>query len=297
VEAVRLLNLIAGWHRVRTAEGVVLVPPLGPDAAAIQIFERRRPLRRMKDVLDEMIATMDRESLVRGPVERFPTLEGEYGAMTTLTTTVDGAPLVRTVAMLVGDDAYTLIDALVAYSQLDDHVTQLVREIATSYFLSLGGNRRRMYLYDVPAGWHGVRRAHATTYYHPDHPRHGGTIDVFDARPAAVGAADIHDRILFVDSPRIVSADPPKQPSRVVSAHGLAGGKIAMTGLDADGQQVVIHRITLTDTKFIYMVQAEATEAEMPGCLPALVQILSSIRPLPPTITKSDEGSFIHWSD
>ncbi len=302
MEAVRLVNLIQGWRRRLTAEGVLLVAPLGAETAAVQIAERRRPLRRMKDVLDEMIADMEpalREVVVRGPVERFVTIEGEYGAMTTLVAERDEARFVRVIAMLVADEAYTLIDGLVAWPQLEEHVTELVREIANSYFLSLGRDRRRMYLYDVPAGWRGVRRAHATTFFHPDHPRHGGTIEVFDARPAHVGAPDIHDRLLYVDSPRIVSADPPKPPSRVASVHGLEGGKIAMTGRDAEGRQVLIHRVTMTDfaKKFIYMVQAEALETEMGGCIDALVQILTSIRPVPVANAPGDAGSFIHWSD
>ncbi len=70
-----------------------------------------------------------------------------------------------------------------------------------------------------------------------------------------------------------------------------------MTGMDAAGRQVVVHRVTLTDKRFIYIVQAEALATEMEGCLPALVQILSSIRPLPSNIARTDAGSFIHWSD
>jgi len=292
--------LIQGWHRQHTAEGVVLVPPLGIETAAVQIFERRRPLRRLKDLLDELVASLEPELqplVQKGPIERFHTSEGEYGAITTLTVDGEAGRMVRTVAMIVGEDSYAWIDGLVRFPQLEAHVAELVREIATSYYMALGTDRRRMYLYDVPGGWLGVRRPHSTVFHHPEHPKRGGTIEVFDARPATVGPPDIYDRILFVDSPRIVDSDPPKPPSRVMSQYGLVGGKVAMTGLDADGQQVVIHRVTMTDTKYIYMVQAEGTALEIDGCIPALLQILTSIRPLPAKLEKAAGGSFIHWSD
>ena len=52
----RLFNLIAGWEQRYIAEGVVLLPREGGDVGAVQIREKLRPIRRVRDLVDEHLA-------------------------------------------------------------------------------------------------------------------------------------------------------------------------------------------------------------------------------------------------
>jgi hypothetical protein len=283
-----LPDLLRGWSRHIIAEGLVLIAPDGPASAAVQVFEQRRPLRPLREIVAETVAGMAaplRAGARVGPVELFDTIEGEHGGAVTITSLLpSGERVLRTLAMLLADDAYALIDGVVAQPALEAPTAALVRAVARNYFLALGSDRRRPCYHDLPEGWYAARRAHATLLHDPTC---AAVIQVFDARPTSLGVPDSCDRMLFVDSPDLADAEPPGEAQRVRSAHGLAGARRAFRG-----HAKTLHRVTMTDDRYVYVAQLEAPDDKIEGCLPDFLSVVTSLRPVPRPVKTE---ALTHW--
>lgn len=295
----RLLNLISGWIKLPMADGIQLLPPGGREIGMIRIREKVRPLRPLRAIVDAAIAEAPeyKDTIEIGPLQRLITVEGEHAGIVTIAARArNGQPVERTLGIVAGDDFYALIDAPVGNAEHFATFREMVKLIAENYFLGLGEKRRRRFFYDPPVGWHGIGRAHATRFYHPEYPRHPAIITVFDARPAAVTIAEATDRILFLDFTGGLERDPPEPPAPVITGKGLQGQAIKISGLHPGGRRVVYVQVTLTDSRYAYITHLETIPDALEVNSEPFVNVLNSIEtvPLPP---KGAVSELIQWSD
>jgi len=297
---VLLSNLITGWSRHHTAEGVVLLPPAGMKEGAIQIREQQRPLRTLRSLLEETLARCEpriQQYALIGPAERLVTTGGDYVALgVILSKTPDGGRYEHYVAMVLGDESYVSIEGICVAKSLAPTVRQAIQLLAKSYYTGLGELRRRRYLYTAPTDWRPIASAHVTRYYSPQHPGVPGVIHVFDARPSNKTVSDAQDRLLFVSPTSAVEHDLPLPSKTFTTRHALPCELIKQTGRDAAGRKVATYHATLVDKRFIYLSRLETLLEEESRNLPVFVELLASTVPIPKPTTESP-SAMVHWSD
>jgi hypothetical protein len=188
---------------------------------------------------------------------------------------------------------------LVEGSSGPEHAEMLcrrVRGITEYYFLALGETRRRRYEYDPPRGWLALPRAHAVRWYHPEHPRTGAMMQVFDARPTEINPAEAEDRMLFLDNTSFVRNEPPNPPQSFQTPMGVVGNIVRSEG-QKSGVPVTLLDAWLTDGRYGYSVQLEARSAEVDALIPTLVAVVDSVRPVPVSRARVSGTSLIHWAE
>src|SRR5262249_23644190 len=132
----RIRDLLTGWRRQPIAGGMVLSPPV-EGIGKVKVTEGS-PLRRMRDVVDELIAKVPPElqsSVQVGPLVRFPTHEGEHAGMLTLAIHMPRGPMERTLAMVVGDERYALIVGTVMAQEYFAQFREIVDLMTRSWFM------------------------------------------------------------------------------------------------------------------------------------------------------------------
>jgi len=297
---VLLSNLITGWSRHHTAEGVVLLPPAGMMAGAIQIREQQRPLRTLRSLLEETLARCTpkiQQYALIGPGERLATSGGEYAALgVILAKTPEGDRYEHYVGMILGDDFYVSIEGICVDKGLAPLVREAIQLLAKTYYVGLGELRQRPYLYTPPADWRPVASAHVTRYYSPVHPGVPGVIHVFDARPSKKTVSDAQDRQLFVTSSSVVELDLPLPSKTFTTRHAMPCELIKQTGRDSVGRKVASYLATLVDKRFVYLSRLETLLEEENRNLPVFVEMLASTVPIPKP-TNESPSAMVHWSD
>lgn len=173
-------DFLQGWTRYPMADGLIFVPPAGPDEGLVRVREGQ-PLRPFRAVIDDLVRDGgdDYRRTAIGRLRRFVTWEGESAGVVTLVVT----PIVeRTVALVAGDSTCLIVDGATGRPDLFDRYRLGVRDLAASWYFGLGHARRRRFSYLPPKGWPVVARRHAATYVDPARPSQV-SITVFDAWP------------------------------------------------------------------------------------------------------------------
>jgi hypothetical protein len=289
-----LMDSLKGWARSTTHDGVKLASPI-PDQGSIAIHQRL-PLRPAAELVTDHAKRVwgARGVPDLGPAMLFTTLEGEHACLLLVRIKTADGPGLHVVAVVFGDEHAVLIDAIANMDYVLE-MQQRVRSIAENYLLGLGEVRQRKYEYTPPAGWNGVRRATSTWWYHPGYPSEMAIIKVFDARPAAVTAPDILDRVLFVDS-NIVPDEAPRPPIACQTKHGLMGYLVRGTGT-LGGVPVTFAAAYMTDERFAYYLRLEAHRDVYPEAVKVLSAITDTLLQVPPARIKTTTSNLIHWSE
>lgn len=193
------VGFLRGWTRRDTADGAIFVPPGGDQGDLIRVRERL-PLVRFRDLVDDIVrygGDLTRAATV-SPLERFTTDEGEHAGLVTITNLPPAFQ--RTLVLLAADDHATLVDGVTHDPGRFAEHRAAVRDLARGFYLGLGALRRRRYLHRPPPAWIAVARPHAVRYLHPDYPRAGASIIVFDASPSTHERALDDYRRLMIES-------------------------------------------------------------------------------------------------
>ncbi|MFN0249346.1 MAG: hypothetical protein ACKV2T_20845 [Kofleriaceae bacterium] len=294
-----VFNLIPGWKRHHVADGVVIVPPEGMNLAAITIRQRVRPLRSLKSILDEAATRLEpelRAHLAIGAADRFVNTSGEYVALATMSSQNADKFFQQTTAMAIGDDWFVQMDGVANVAAIAPKIAEIVRVLATTCYTGLGELRRRPYLYQPPAGWHGVGHACETIYYGPRHPRSRAVMRLFHARPVKMTPSESQDRALHCETMLIQEKDAPVPAKNFTNWYGLYGEMIKESGLDAAGRRVLVYKTMLVDKRFMYLSRLDTDADESAAVLPDYLKVLERVVPVP-LVPQERHHAVIHWSD
>lgn len=288
---------LSGWRRILLADGVVLTSPDGPDSGTIRIRTHETPLRTIPELIAGIRSRLPPSftDVQVGDVELLHTHEGEFAALFPISATSGAATVHRTIGLIFGDDHFAAIDGASVKADQTERVRGAVRRLTTHYSLGLGDTRRRPYLYDVPAGWQGVRLHRSVVWFAPGHPRAFGQITVFDARPGTVTHDHLQDRMLLEDLSQDFTPGPPQAPIQVVTKGGLRGQITIVNGEVAGGGLRIVHTCALNDGKTLYMLRLETDEAHLAAHRGVFMDVVHSVKPMP--VKNTNPGSFILWQD
>ena len=293
---VRITNLLTGWRRELVFDGLLLTPPVA-GIGTVEIVERA-PLRRMKDILDEVARRVPAAGAVAqiGPLIRFATHEGEHAGLATVSAVTPEGPVRRIIGMVAGDDRYVLVDGTVVAPEYFAQFREIVELLTRNSFLALGEIRRRRFEYDrPPSDWQVLGHHHATRYYHPSYPRVVSVITVHEARPVQATETEAIDRMLFLDTANLADRDPPTTPTPLLSRANLAGQLVRMTGF-VSGTRMTLLRAVFTDSRFTYPIHLDTTSAALKDSLPVFSSVVTSARPVP-TWAPKHPSSVMEWVD
>jgi hypothetical protein len=269
---------LGSWSRRRLADGVLLVEPEG--RARLRLRPRVAGAR-LSALLDQVAenhgvrvpAVIDRRRLIA---------EGELGVIA-MGRLDDGRELAMTI---VGDGPCACIDAV---GDPEVGLASRVESLALAIGSGRGARRVRMFEYEPPAGWRGLRRDAATLWLSPTTPKATAMITVHDARPLALGADDRLHRRLFL---RLVDRDGALagEPWSVTSGSGLHG-RVYETRIPRAG--LIRRAAAFGDDGFLYQATLEARADDLPS-LATFDQLIQSFRPLPLALGSE---ALVHWAD
>ncbi len=273
-------NLIRGWTRTYSGDGVVLSVPGGQ----VHLRPSLGPLRPAEEILNEwMPAGVTRE----GPLA-IVNAEGDYGVIANAIAPDEQV----TVAILYGEQTYALVHARATDPELYEKFVEVVRRLVHGHSLGLGAERRRPYFYDPPPGWQGVRRAHSTLWVAPDCGHQRATLHVFHARPQRNTIGTLQFRQLFEQLPREFGLERPAEPVTIESRFGMRGQLVTTKGTIA-GEPAIVSDAGLTDGRMLYLLRLETAAAVHETHLPLLHACATSVRPIPPP--KAAVDVLIEW--
>jgi hypothetical protein len=293
--------MLAGWRKQWTADGIVLLPPSTEEPGVIRIRERQQPLCSFRAIIDEINDRAGEDfkrHLSYGPLTLFPTAEGEHAGLISLSSRAPtGQSVERTVAMIVGDTCYGVVDSMTSDARRFDEFRELVHTLAKQHCMGLGQLRSRRYYYEPPADWQGIARPRSVRWFHPRYPHHPGMIEVHDTRLQLRSTVDAVDRMLTVDPVFLAERDQPRPLERVKTPTNLVGYLRHMSGTTATGQHLTVLFTMLSDDRFQYITTLETTTDTLDECLPAYRRVVATIDPVPRAklAFDSDAAAFIHW--
>ncbi|MCB9575359.1 MAG: hypothetical protein H6709_25055, partial [Kofleriaceae bacterium] len=178
------------WPRVRVADGVLLSDPRGAAAGLVRIRRARAP-RTLRAVLAEACACPGaRLDAATAEVQAVVTDAAEHGVIARLR----AAPGVtcepdRLIAIVHGERAQIQLEGCCAAPAEAAGFERAFEALVRGTVTGEPPLRRRLFGYQPPRGWHGVRRACATVWLPPGCPREPGALAVYDATPVAATAA------------------------------------------------------------------------------------------------------------
>src|SRR5262245_41487228 len=151
------------WSVTTGAEGQRICR--APDGGWAELRERQRPLLPFRQLVDRRVEDLRAagiRELAPERARRVVTVEGELGAIATTAGSCEGEPIEHSLAVSYADDFQVEIDARASRADQRDGVRAAVRELVSRFPVGLGELRYRRYLYQPPAGWHGVSRGLVT---------------------------------------------------------------------------------------------------------------------------------------
>jgi hypothetical protein len=266
------------------SDGWVLLPPTGI-SGQIRIRDRLRPLRSVADIVRERrlatpwLAAIDSAGFPAcSPVV---TERGEFAALQVVRGTSDGAPALWCLGLIFGDDFYVQIEGQALGADSAPVLQRAVTDLLRAYDTGQAPVRRRRFLYDPPAGWHGYPRGLSTDWLAPQYPNQMATISVFPARPLGETLPGALDRVLHEmcwAGYRNEQLDPPRP---VASQYNLHGVLWQMVGAYKDGVRLFTDVAVMQDSRFLYVQRLETTPAGLAEHRPTFELLVQSIRPLP----------------
>jgi hypothetical protein len=291
---------LKGWQKVFSGESLTLYPPGGSQVGGIRYRERVRPMLRVSQIVEQMLARYPQFTSAQvGAMEMIITAEGEYGALVTIAGQVGGAPAQRDIGVVFGDDFYAMISALCVvpdrFAEFTQSVTTLVK--LDSHAL---GVRRRRFLYEPPAGWQGLPRGFTTEWSPMDFPRDLSLIHIFPANPVNEPPQAVLDQMLAEDRGGGFVQEELKGPEPVRSDHGLAGQTWQIVGRFGDKPKSIRNLIVYKDPRFLYSMRLETMQENLHAQHLALFQqVARSAHPIPmPGQTETKQASAVgsHWA-
>lgn len=257
------------WTRSLEDDAIVL----RAGAAWICVRPRVAPPIGVRALVDATLATLDAPTAIAyEPARELVGADGELVALGGARCVAAGAMVECTVA-IVGDVPALHVTAL-GPAEARTRALALVDELG----LGLGAARRRWFRYDPPPGWFGVRRAGATHWLGPAHPRMPAHAIVFDARPVLDDARDRFERDLWCAAPVGLDARAPGAVTPARTSSGLEGHAQLVRGTRA-GRALVQLAVAYTDERYAYLAHVEV--ADEPALVAAAHALCASFRPLP----------------
>lgn len=289
----------AGWSRKTLADGIVLYPPGGRAAGGIRIRDRVRPLRAVRQLVDETRAAAEaalRDQTI-GALERATTLEGEYAAIVPMSARrrADDRAIARTLGFVFGEEFYAEIDGIIEESAGAASFAEHVREVVLRTSLGLGEIRRRRFLYTPPRGWQALVRALSSDWIAPAYPRDAGAITVFHAKPIVASPTAQFERMLREDLPAGFEGNS-AAPAAIRTRNGLTGEIISLSGRYPGAPPRWFDLAVLSDTRFLYLVRLDSGEAGLEAHRFVHRELVESIVPLPSPAPRRADAGMVHWS-
>jgi hypothetical protein len=279
----KLRELLSGFTRRIGPGGVVFEHALDGSLAILE----QVPLRPLRALIDEHLGDVRVRSI--GPLQRLITIEGEHAGVAT----VVGASTRSTIAMVAGDDTCTVILGT-THEREHTAVREAVLLLARWTFLGLGGMCRRRYDHAVPLGWTGVARPHVTDWLCPTYPRQPSLIRVFHARRQVGGAVEELHRTLTMQN-RSLTPDT-GEPTAVVTRSGLRG--LIREHVQPGARPMIVGEALLEDSRYVYAVHLETPRDCVTATLPAFLEVIHSIQPIPSAPSLASKSSPLAiWSE
>lgn len=284
-----LPKVLPSWQMRYLADGIALFPPEGAAHGGLRIREYQRPLLSARTIIERALRALPTESLVKGPIQRITTCEGEYAALQSSTGTTRGEPFLRALGVVFGDEHYVLLDGGTTVSGKFDFFIKGVRDLTYFYSLGLGHRRRRRFLYTPPAGFVGYPRGLCTLWHRSDYPHTRESITVWPAWPSDEPAAQAVKQILHEMTWAGYSLVRQSEPAPVFSDHGLAGSHVRLEGSEPGQAPTRCDVVVLQDDRFVYVLRhmhptsaaTDATASARSGLHEVFAGVVRSAQPIP----------------
>ncbi len=284
-----------GWIAKRLADGAAYYPPEGARLGAITIRERRRPLERVRQIVEHDLGKMRETTLASGEIEESEQLitgEGEHAALFRIAgvSKIDGAKIEYMHAFVFGDDCYDRFDAWCTDSTEFLSFRISIRDVVFAHRLGLGRDRVRRFFYDPPTGWQGLGRNFVTEWYPSDYPRRLSRIVVGPAAPEGGSALNLQ-MLPFVRTAGFI-VDREVGPEVVMSTYGLSGTMGTIYGhlpAATTPNPTEIKTVTFQDERFTYRLRLETTAADSVAANEVFAAVYKSARPVPYAVSRESD--------
>ena len=209
---------------------------------------------------------------------------------------MEGLPVQRDVGFVLLDHHYARIGSLTLDPAAFAPTTAIVRSLVQSD-VQMRGVRARRFEHDDIVGWQPRARGLAADWYPLEFPLRSAVIQISPALPKVrVESATVLAGLLESDARRSGwHGEMHASTVEPASRYGLSGIEEASRGAFDKGPQVVRVRVVLEDAIYVYPIQLEVAVEQLDATLPAMRQVVASIRPIPRPV--SNVAPFPHWED
>ena len=207
--------------------------------------------------------------------ETFVTAEGEYGSIVIAAVGHENKVVHRAVAVVFGDDFYSLIVGQTAHAELADPFTRQVVDLARRDTHMLGVRRRR-FRFDPPPGWDGFVAGLFHAHYHPpDFPTDPSSMIVHPALPLEMVARNRRDMPgMIVGDARQDDTEVPLQTRMGLTGHWY---RLKQSASPLECVEVVL----LEDQRYLYPLILRTTAAKRHEHAKRLQALVQSVEPIP----------------
>lgn len=259
------------WRRAYSGGDVVLIPRLDPDSGWIRITSGLTPLQTIPLLFSEL----DKTWPVRP--ELGVSEEGEYFAVASS----QQGRTQRTLAIVLGAESYTQIEANTVVPGRFDMFATAVRTLACQTALGYGARRVRPYYYEPPAGWSALARSGSTLWISPICARQYHVLRVFEACPQDQDAVLRRRRFETVGTEFL--STPPRGPAVFYRLDELEVRVLAYSGA-LPGGELRILEATVIDAEYCYPFRIECDPRLFDVSMRLLEEVVETIVPLPPPL-------------
>ena len=292
-----MISPLPGWHADLRQSGLLMFPPEGEDAGFIRYTEQCRPLRSMCDILESLAAPDDYEMGDVSASEHFATVEGEHVAVVTISGTLAGEPVERTVGCVFADDFYAMTIGVALRRDQFARFRATVRELV-EHDTFMFGVRRRRFVHAAPESWHGFFVGSMHTKWTPlDYPRTAALLTVYPALPAPAGEGE-HAETFVREQAKQIGGRNLTHRGWATAASGLSGPWFeVIVGTD----DIIVHDfVVLEDGRYIYPIVLETVADQRANAVSTLWQVVESVEAIPerdgPT-AQTCADVLAHWVD